>query len=155
MVLGAKILARLLVVHGSNYVGKFASKSGGFVIMRQRLQRWWHVPALWPILFAILFNRDVALCDFSQPFEPYSLLESFNEGGNAKVVYPEVMSVITAMLGAGLKTVSKHQNESGLASSQQRDSNGRDSTHLLESARPRHGRRRSMSLNTELASPRK
>ncbi|KAI9814551.1 MAG: hypothetical protein M1832_005731 [Thelocarpon impressellum] len=152
VVLGAKILARLLVVHGSNYVSKFALKSGGFVIMKQRLQRWWCIPGLWPILFAILFNRDVASCDFTQPFEPYSLLETFNADGKAKVIYPEVLPVITAMLGAGLKTVSKNQNEAEIASSRSNEANG--STHQLEMSRPKHGRRRSMSLNTELTSPR-
>ncbi len=40
---GTKILARLLVIHGSGYVSKFAGKTGGFAIMRHRLKRWCYI----------------------------------------------------------------------------------------------------------------
>ena len=96
---GTKILARLLIIHGSGYVSKFAGKTGGFAIMRHRLKRWWDLPTLWPICFSILFARDVADIDFERPFELFSLLETFS---NCKVVYPNVLPVITSMLQSGL-----------------------------------------------------
>ena len=60
VVLSTRILARLLVVHGDAYVKKLKDRSGGFAILAHRLKRWWHLPALWPCCFAILFDVDVA-----------------------------------------------------------------------------------------------
>ncbi|KAI5843402.1 hypothetical protein DFP73DRAFT_80685 [Morchella snyderi] len=111
VLLGAKILARLLVVHGGSYVTKFASKTGGFVIMRNRLKRWWNVAPLWPICFSILFGKDVAKVDISRPLGLYSLLELFSDGGKARVIYPEVLPVIAGMLRAGVGTIVSDQGE--------------------------------------------
>ncbi len=57
VVYGCKILARLLVTHGSSYTAKFGSKTGGFWIMAQRLKHGWDIPTLWPIVFCILFEK--------------------------------------------------------------------------------------------------
>jgi hypothetical protein len=111
VLLGAKILARLLVVHGGSYVTKFASKTGGFVIMRNRLKRWWNVAPLWPICFSILFGKDVAKVDISRPLDLYGLLELFSDGGKARVIYPEVLPVIAGMLRAGVGTIVSDQGE--------------------------------------------
>jgi beige protein homolog 1 len=148
--LGVKILARLLVTHGPGYVNKFATKTGGFVVMRHRLKRWWNIPTIWPICFAILFNHDVSRIDFARPFELYSLLETFSANGTAKVVYPEVFPVIASMLQNGLKTIVTGQRD---PDSPLRERGNGDSSSLRprESA-PKHTRRRSMSLNVELAS---
>ncbi|KAF4956920.1 hypothetical protein FSARC_11437 [Fusarium sarcochroum] len=105
---GCKILARLLVTHGTNYTSKFAGKSGGFVIMSNRLKRFWDMPTLWPICFSILFGYDVAEINFDRNFDFFSLLETF---GKRKVVYPDSLSVITAMLQHGLKDVMRHQDD--------------------------------------------
>ncbi|CAG2001797.1 unnamed protein product [Fusarium graminearum] len=105
---GCKILARLLVTHGSNYTSKFAGKSGGFVIMSNRLKRFWDMPTLWPICFSILFGYDVAEINFDRNFDFFNILETF---GKRKVVYPESLSVITAMLQHGLKDVMRHQDD--------------------------------------------
>ncbi|KAF5021959.1 hypothetical protein F66182_5999 [Fusarium sp. NRRL 66182] len=105
---GCKILARLLVTHGSNYTSKFAGKSGGFVIMSNRLKRFWDMPTLWPICFGILFGYDVSEIDFDRDFDFFSLLETF---GKRKVVHPESLSVIAAMLQHGLKDVMRHQDD--------------------------------------------
>ena len=105
VLLGAKIVARLLVVHGSTYVSKFASKTGGFVIMKHRLRRWWNVAPLWPICFCILFGKDVAKVNIDGPLDLFALLDAFADGGKAKAVYPEVLPVIAAMLKAGVGTV--------------------------------------------------
>lgn len=108
VVYGTKILARLLVTHGSAYTSKFAGKTGGFVIMAHRLKRWWEIPTLWPICFAILFGQDVAEIDFTRNFEFFSLVETF---GKSRVIYPDALPIITGMLQVGLKDVLKHQDD--------------------------------------------
>ncbi|KAB8296169.1 hypothetical protein EYC80_008954 [Monilinia laxa] len=108
VVLGSKILARLVVVHGSNYASKFSSKTGGFTIMRHRLKRWWDIPTLWPICFSILFGLDVADINFDQPFELYNLLETFSTG---KIVYSNVLPVIMMMMQHGMKDVLRNQDD--------------------------------------------
>lgn len=147
---GTKILARLLVVHGSAYVSKFASsKTGGFAIMRHQLKRWWDIPTLWPICFAILFNYDVADFDFERSFELFSLLENFN---SSKVVYPNVLPVITTMLQRGLKGVLIHQDDPDSPLAEK--GNGQSSKGKLD-VPANANRRRSMSLTKELESRRK
>ncbi|KAG0650396.1 Beige [Hyphodiscus hymeniophilus] len=145
---GTKILARLLVVHGSTYATKFASKTGGFAIMRYRLKRWWDVPTLWPLCFSILFDCDVADIDFERPFELFSLLETF---GGCKVVYPNVLPVIMAMLQHGLKDVLRHQDdpESPKSPSNDKGQGQNQATKLTVPVRTRH---RSMSLTKEIES---
>ncbi|KAI5467956.1 hypothetical protein BGZ63DRAFT_450007 [Mariannaea sp. PMI_226] len=105
---GCKILARLLVIHGSTYTSKFANKSGGFTIMASRLKRFWDVPTVWPICFSILFGYDVAEIDLTRNFDFFSLLDIF---GKRKVVYPDSLIVITSMLQHGLKDVMRHQDD--------------------------------------------
>lgn len=139
VLLGAKILARLLVVHGSSYVSKFASKTGGFVIMRHRLKRWWNLAPLWPICFSILFGRDVAKVDSERPLDLFALLEAFADGDKAKVVYPEVLPVIAAMLKAGVGTVVAEPSDENIKDAHK----GKESPE----ASPKAARRRSLSLN--------
>jgi beige protein homolog 1 len=148
VVLGTKILARLIVVNGSSYATKFASKTGGFAIMRSRLKRWWDISTLWPICFSILFARDVADIDFERPFELFGLLESFS---NCKVVYPAVLPVITSMLQHGLKDILRHQDDPD--SPLHERSTGPDKDNL--GVPSTHSRPRSMSLTKELESRRK
>jgi len=144
----SKIMARLLVIHGSGYVSKFSGKTGGFTIMRHRLKRWWDLPPLWPICFSILFARDVADIDFERSFELFSLLEAF---GNCKVVYPNILPVITSMLQSGLKDVFRHQDDPDSPLSEK--GNGKQpETALSVPSVP--SRRRSMSLTKELESRR-
>ncbi|KAL6822800.1 beach domain-containing protein [Trichoderma sp. SZMC 28015] len=105
---GCKILARLLVVHGSAYTSKFAGKSGGFTIMASRLKRFWDVPPLWTICFCILFGQDVADVNFDSRADFHTLAEKFDK---RKVVYPESLVIITSMLQHGLKDVMKYQED--------------------------------------------
>jgi hypothetical protein len=104
IVLAAKILTRMLTVHGPNYVKNFAEKSGGFAIMKLRLKSWWSVPALWISLLALLFGVDVAGLDYDGDFDQFVLNDMFAKTGG-KVVYPEVIPVLTAMLESGLRSV--------------------------------------------------
>ena len=108
VVYGCKILARLMVTQPPGYTAKFASKTGGFAVMAHRLKHWWDIPTLWPILFAILFGCDVANIDFDKSFDFFSLLEIF---GNCRVVFPDVLPVITSMLQHGLRDILKHQDD--------------------------------------------
>lgn len=147
VVQGTKILARLLVIHGSGYASKFSSKTGGFTIMRHRLKRWGDIPTLWPILFCILFARDVADINFERSFELFSLLETFN---NCKVVYPGVLPVITAMLQHGLKDVLRHQDDPDSPLSAREGAQFQEKT----LSAPTDSRHRSMSLTKELESRR-
>ncbi|KAK7204492.1 hypothetical protein BZA70DRAFT_296257 [Myxozyma melibiosi] len=101
VIAGAKILARLLIVHGSSYVTKFSTKTGGFVIMKERLKIRWNIPELWPICLAILFGVDVATIEIPESLNLFHLVEMFRKGGKAAVIYPEMFTVIGAMLKAG------------------------------------------------------
>ncbi|KAK0655900.1 hypothetical protein B0T16DRAFT_21821 [Cercophora newfieldiana] len=108
VVYGCKILARLLVTQPSGYTAKFSTKTGGFWIMAHRLKQWWDIPTLWTILFSILFGYDVANINFEKSFDFFSLIEIF---GNSKVVYPDVLLVITSMLQHGLRDILKYQDD--------------------------------------------
>ena len=121
VILSAKILARVLVVHGSNYVKKFDQKSGGFVIMRHRLKRWWHLPALWPICFAVLFDSDIGSLDLDRTFDLFGLVDLFASNG-FKVVHSAMLEVLMGMLQSGLKVVVnlKPANESSIPDPQSR-----------------------------------
>lgn len=103
--LAAKILARLVVVHGSGYSKKFAEKSGGYIILEHHLKRWWNVPALWPICFSILFGVDHASLDLTKSLTPAGLLHIFLEKGDAKVAFPDMLPVITNMLRSGARNI--------------------------------------------------
>ncbi|KFY04795.1 hypothetical protein O988_00508 [Pseudogymnoascus sp. VKM F-3808] len=144
VVLGTKILARLLVVHGSAYVKKFTESSGGFSVMRYRLKRWWDIPTLYPIIFSILFNYDVAEIDFERSFDLFSLSELF---GRKSLVYPDVLPIIVSMLQQGLNTLVHNQDDPD-SPHPDKSNNGPAAGQLKV---PTAGsRRRSMSLTKEL-----
>lgn len=150
VVLAAKILARLLVVNGSSYVKKFTEKTGGIVIMQHRLKRWWNIPTIWPICFAVLFGRDIATVNLDRTFDLFSLLESFAPESQAKVMYPEMLPVLTAMLQSGLKAIARDQNDpdSPLAERINGIAHTPDKTSALTQA----FQRQSLSLNMEFTS---
>lgn len=147
VVLSAKILARLLVINGPSYVQKFVDKTGGIVIMQHRFRRWWSVPAIWPICFAVFFGLDPANIEFSKTFDMFSLLETFAPDGLAPVVNPAMLPVITAMLEQGLKTVTREQLDPDSPLTEK--SNGQMPTFAKSPATPTHARQRSMTLSIE------
>jgi hypothetical protein len=136
VVLATNILARLLVVHGSSYTKKFSDKTGGFTIMRHRLKRWWHIPALWPICFAILFGFDVGSMDLERPFDHFGFLDLFTSKGEAKVVFPAILPVITGMLQSGLKSVVLGKTERGRSGDLLRPSSSRSHRDSMSSSNP-------------------
>lgn len=145
--LAAKILARLLVISGSSYVQKFVEKTGGVVVMQHRLKRWWNIPTVWPICFAVFFGLDVANIDFARTFDLFSLLDTFASGDKITVVYPAMLPVITAMLEEGLKTVTRDQSDPDSPLAEK--SNGKVQHFSKTPATPIHTRQRSMTLNIE------
>src|SRR5690606_5699944 len=105
------ILARLLVLHGPSYVQKFsAPPTGGFIIIRHRLKKWWSIPELWPICLAILFGLDVAKMDLTKPL---SAMEQMCNG-KLSVVYPEMLPVLTTMLKTGVTFLACEAGEEGV-----------------------------------------
>ncbi|KAI0019945.1 hypothetical protein F4780DRAFT_403961 [Xylariomycetidae sp. FL0641] len=145
---GSKILARLLVAHGPNYISKFSGKTGGFSIMAHRLRRWWDISTIWPICFSILFGFDVAEIDFDKNLDFFTLLETF---GKCKVANPDSLPIITTMLQHGLKDILNHQEDPDSPSGGIDQS--RPATARTESPSVR-SRARSMSLQKELESRR-
>ena len=145
VVYGCKILARLLVTQPHGYTSKFASKTGGFSIMAHRLKQWWDIPTIWPLLFSILFNYDVAKIDFDRSFEFFSLIELFSE---SKIVFPEVLPVIAAMLQQGLRDIIKHQDDPGSPAADPRPVTPTGTPEIVQT-RPRA---RSMELGKALES---
>jgi hypothetical protein len=142
VVLGAKILARLLVTNGPPYVKKFGDKTGGFTILKNRLRHWWNTPGIWTICFAILFDRDVASIDFERDFDVFNLVDIFmthSPQSKLKIAYPEIFPVITAMLDTGLRAIVRDRETNSAERPKDEDA---------ESTSTR-GRRRTMSLNAK------
>ncbi|KAF2843161.1 beach-domain-containing protein [Patellaria atrata CBS 101060] len=150
IVLGLKILSRLLIVHGSTYVKKFADKTGGFEILRYRLKPWWNTPAVWTICFAIFLGVDVAQIDFERDFDLFNLTDTFFHK-NLQVAYPEILPVISAMLETGLQAIVLDAETPGTPTKP-----GREGSKMkrADAALKTHLRHRSMSLNSERESSR-
>lgn len=127
---GCRILAKLLVAHGSGYTTKFAVKSGGFIIMADRLKRFWDRSGLWPICFSILFGFDPANLSVDQGVELSSLLPIFSK---RKVLYPEFLIVIISMLQQGLADISKCEDDGGNADTTNGSSNSQGSLSKTDS----------------------
>ena len=122
VVLAAKILARLLIINGESYVQKFTSKTFGVIIMQNKIKRWWTTPAMWLICLAILFGLDVASINMEQQFDLYNLIETFAAEDQARVIYPEILPAITAMLQAGLRAVTRDESDPDSPLSEKEDS---------------------------------
>jgi len=144
VVLGAKILARVLVINGPLYVRKFADKTGGFTLMKNRLRHWWNTPGIWTICFAILFDRDVATIDFERDFDVFNLVDIFimrSPQSRLNICYPEIFPVISAMLDTGLRAIVRDRENQRLEVNSVKPENGEASV--------TRGRRRTMSLNAK------
>lgn len=142
--LGAKILARLLVLNGTHYVKKFADKTGGFILMKNRLRHWWNTPGIWTICFAVLFGRDVATIDFERDFDVFNLVDIFiahSPQSELRICYPEVFPVITAMLETGLRAIVRDRDLARTDNNTPKQENGEGTV--------TRGRRRTMSLNAK------
>ena len=121
--------------------------------MQHTFKRWWSIPAIWPICFAVFFGIDPAQIEFSRTFDMFTLLETFAPEGQAAVVNPAVLPVVTAMLEQGLKTVTREQMDPDSPLTEK--SNGSMPTSAQRSASPTHAGQRSMALNIEPSMTRK
>ncbi|BFZ61549.1 Beige protein-like 1 [Saitoella coloradoensis] len=141
VIMGAKILARLFVSQGAQYVAKFASpKSNGFLMMKMHLRQHWQVSPLWMILICVLFGIDIAKVDLDEPIELYHLLESTQKKeGEPEVVYPEVFPTIAAMLKNSIASLVRERIEHESSALASPPSN---------TARPPNTRRRSRSAGS-------
>lgn len=151
---GSKVLARLLVTHGPGYASKFSGKTGGFVIMADRLKRWWDIPTMWPICFSILFGYDVAEINFDRNFDFFSLIDIF---GKSRIAYPDVVLVIGAMIQRAIKDVvhqQAHPDSPHVSNSPSAGETGEAAPRPL--GKERRARARSMDLRDaleEIATP--
>jgi hypothetical protein len=142
VLLGAKILSRLLVANGPSYVKKFMDKGGGFILMKNRLKHWWNAPGVWTICFSILFDRDVSTIDFERNFDVFNLVDIFitnSPESRLKVVYPDIFPVIVAMLDTGLRAIVRDPGNAGTEPPNRE----------LGEPPVSRGRRRTMSLTTK------
>lgn len=137
-------------MNGSSYVRKFAEKTGGIIIMQHRLKRWWNIPTIWPICFAILFGQDIATVNLERTFDLFSLLESFAPESQAKVMYPEMLPVLTAMLQSGLKAIARDQKDPDSPLAERINGTASTPDECLALTKP--FQRQSMSLNAEVTS---
>ena len=137
VVMAAKILARLLVISGPAYMSKFVEKTGGITVMQHRLKRWWNIPVMWTICFAIFFGIDLAKIDFGRSFDLFNLLELFSSGDEVTVAYPEMLPVLKSMLQSGLMNVTRDQSD---------PDSPMTSPKLHDVATFSHGRKRSSTL---------
>ncbi|TKA64290.1 hypothetical protein B0A49_09770, partial [Cryomyces minteri] len=156
VVLGTKIIARLVVMHGPDYNKHFADKTGGFIILKYRLKTWWNEPALWSICFAVLLGCDVAAIDLDRKFDYFSLFETFLKDQPPKIAFPIVLPVIAAMLDTGLRAVVNNNEVLGDAERSEPRTKSQQHTHsqndLSSHMRPKHTRQRSMSMESGLES---
>jgi hypothetical protein len=109
--------------------------------MKNRLRHWWNTPGVWTICFALLFDRDVATIDFERDFDIFNLVDVFitqNPHPKLRIVYPEVFTIIAAMLDVGLRAIVRDRNTEKEAPKAE---NG--------DAAVTRGRRRTMSLNAK------
>jgi len=128
-------------------VQKFVDKTGGIIVMQHRVKRWWNVPSIWPICFAILFGLDVGALDFNRTFDLFSLLEMFASGGSITVVCPAILPILTAMLEQGLKIVTRDQSDPD--SPLVEKTNGKTPSFAKNPATPTRTSQRSMTLEID------
>ena len=98
-----------MVINGTSYVQNFVAKTAGIAVMQHRLKRWWQIPAIWLICFAILFGKDVASIDKEGSLDLRNMLEMFGGNGQARVAYPDMLPVLTSMLQEGLRALTSDQ----------------------------------------------
>ncbi|EWC48126.1 hypothetical protein DRE_02705 [Drechslerella stenobrocha 248] len=142
-----KILARILVVHGQNYIAKFGGKSAGFLVLKRRLRKWWRVPEIWMATFSVFLGVDIATIDLSEPLVLYHLVNTFKfDDKDGRFICPEMWAVVASMIKAAVNDINKSQQEAARlqASSRKRGFLNPDDVEK------KHNRRRSLSLDTQL-----
>ncbi|GAA5834941.1 hypothetical protein JCM9279_007151 [Rhodotorula babjevae] len=107
-VLVVRILVRLLQTQGQPHVAKFANSDSGFAILRAALPRLWTLAQLHLALFALLHGHDITTVPLDAPFQASTLLAS---SGKAIAAAPEVLRIIVAVVGQGLRALERAQRQ--------------------------------------------
>ena len=103
------LLARLLVLQGASYVAKFDETTKGFLLLRKRLKRWWHLDIVWNCGFAIAFGIDTLELNALNNLDS-SKISALISGQDLSTMYCSAMvPVLVSMLEAA---VTSHGNSS-------------------------------------------
>jgi len=94
-----KMIARALIVQGTDFKIKFTEKMAGFQTVKARLRSQWENSSVWVSCFAILFGQDIANIEPPSSLTLYYLVSTFAQGA-IKIENPEVMPAIIGMLEA-------------------------------------------------------
>lgn len=94
-----QLLCQLLVLHGPPYMSKFDETTKGFLLLRKRLKKWWHLDVVWNCGFSIMFGFDL------RELEPIDYLDATKIsstlfGKSASVYCPAMFPVLASMLEA-------------------------------------------------------
>ncbi|KAG1474371.1 hypothetical protein G6F56_000395 [Rhizopus delemar] len=96
VLLASRILARLCVSQGANYVNKLKITSEGFLILRKLLLAYWNLPQLQETLILMIMGVDIA----NYPIQSYSGINNLRKclqiNKNSKIVIPEILLIIAA-----------------------------------------------------------
>lgn len=101
-VLALRILVRLLQSQGSAYVARFTNSTDGFVVLRGAVPHLWNYAQVHVALFALLHDHDISSLSLGADFRPSTFLAS---AVNSSVAAPDVVRVIIACLGRGVKVI--------------------------------------------------
>ncbi|KAF2482757.1 hypothetical protein BDY17DRAFT_251913 [Neohortaea acidophila] len=105
--LTVQILARSLIILGTDFKGPFVEKNGGFITLKARLKGFWRSTTIWLSCLAILFGVALPADHPAEDFTLFSLVNVFVVDDSLHVEHAEILPVIMAMLEAGLRDVVK------------------------------------------------
>ncbi|KAK4047538.1 beige protein-like 1 [Microbotryomycetes sp. JL201] len=101
-----RILVRLLQTQGNGYIAKFTNSMDGFAVLRGTLPHLWHCAQIDLALFALLHDHDISVLSLAAAFDPATFMQSCTETSQ---MAPDVVRVIVACLGRGLKVIERQE----------------------------------------------
>ncbi|KAK4502464.1 hypothetical protein PRZ48_005889 [Zasmidium cellare] len=105
--LALSIICRALTTLGPEFKSAFIDRSSGFITLKSRLKPFWRSKIVWQLCFAIFFGRTIPLDWLSEEFSAFHLVEMLSINDTITIANPEVLPTLFAMLEAGLRHVSK------------------------------------------------
>lgn len=105
--LALSIICRALTTLGPEFKTAFIDRSSGFITLKSRLKPFWRSKIVWQLCLAIFFGRTVPLGWLSEEFSAFHLVEMLSINNQTTISNPEVLPTLFAMLEAGLRHVSK------------------------------------------------
>lgn len=88
-------------------MSKFEVKAEGFLVLRARLAKWWHVEEVWTICLGLFLRLDVARMGDSKSLNLEELIELYSL--NPGTFYSPIFAVLLDMMEAGLKSCAAYQ----------------------------------------------